>query len=347
VRSRQPGVREAVVAAVLFGAATPFASRLVADASPQVIAGLLYLGSGLVLGASMLVWPTHRQAPLTRPDIPALAGAVLFGGALGPLLLMVGLRTTPASTASLLLNLEVVFTALIAWLVFHERIDRRLALGFVFIVAGGVIVSWSAHGSIGLSAGAVAVIAACGCWALDNNLTQKVSAKDPRQIACIKGLVAGSANLGIGVALGAALPSANATVSAMGIGVVGYGISLMLFVTALRSLGSARTSAYFAVAPFIGVVVAIAVFGEPFRERLWPAGALIAAGIWLHMAELHEHRHVHEALAHSHAHVHDDLHHVHTHAGEVDSEEPHVHEHKHAATVHAHPHRPDVHYRHR
>ena len=347
VRSRQPGVREAVGAAVLFGAATPFASRLVGDASPQVIAGLLYLGSGVVLGLSLLLWPTHREAPLARRDVPALAGAVVFGGALGPLLLMVGLRTTAAPTASLLLNLEVVFTALIAWIVFHESVDRRVALGFVLIVAGGVIVSWSDHGKFGITAGAFAVMAACGCWALDNNLTQKISAKDPRQIACLKGLVAGSANLGIGMVVGGALPSFGVTVSAVGIGVVGYGISLMLFVTALRSLGSARTGAYFAVAPFVGVVVAIAVFGEPFSTRLWPAGLLMAGGVWLHISELHEHRHVHESLTHTHSHVHDDLHHAHTHAPGVDPVEPHVHEHEHAPMAHAHSHRPDIHHRHR
>ena len=344
---RQPGVREAVIAAVLFGAATPFASRLVGDASPQVIAGLLYLGSGLVLGASMLLWPTHRQAPLTRRDLPSLAGAVLFGGALGPLLLMVGLRTTAASTASLLLNLEVVFTAFIAWIVFHESIGRRVAVGFALIVTGGVIVSSAGRGSFGVSSGAIAVIAACGCWALDNNLTQKVAAKDPRQIACLKGLVAGSANLGIGALVGGSLPSVVASISAMGIGVVGYGISLMLFVTALRSLGSARTGAYFAIAPFVGVIVAIVAFGEPFSLRLWPAGLLMAGGVWLHLSERHEHRHTHEPLAHSHPHLHDDLHHQHAHPPGTVVAEPHVHEHVHATMVHTHPHRPDIHHRHR
>jgi len=347
MRVRQPGVREAVAAAVLFGAATPFASRLVGHASPQVIAGLLYLGSGLVLGASMLLWPTHREAPLARRDLPALTGAVVFGGALGPLLLMVGLRTTTAATASLLLNLEVVFTALIAWIVFHESVDRRVASGFVLIVAGGVIVASGDRGSFGVSAGAVAVIAACGCWALDNNLTQKVSAKDPRQIACLNGLVAGGANLGIGMVVGGALPSGGATISAMGIGVVGYGISLTLFVTALRSLGSARTGAYFAVAPFVGVIVAIAVFGEPFGLRVWPAGLLMAGGVWLHLSERHEHRHIHEPLAHSHLHVHDDLHHAHVHTPGTRVAQSHVHQHDHDPTVHAHPHRPDIHHRHR
>jgi drug/metabolite transporter (DMT)-like permease len=215
------------------------------------------------------------------------------------------------------------------------------------IVAGGVIVSWSDHGSFGVSAGAVAVAAACGCWAVDNNLTQKVSAKDPRQIAFLKGLVAGSANLAIGLLVGGSLPSGAITISAMVIGVVGYGISLMLFVTALRSLGAARTGAYFAVAPYVGVIVAITVFGEPLSLRLLPAGLLMAGGVWLHLSERHEHRHIHQPLAHSHVHVHDDLHHAHAHPAHADVVQLHVHEHDHVATAHAHPHRPDIHHRHR
>jgi drug/metabolite transporter (DMT)-like permease len=340
-------VREALVAAALFGAATPFASRVVGEASPQVLAGLLYLGSGLVLALSMLVWETRHQAPLTRREFAPLAGAIFFGGALAPLLLMIGLRTTPAPTASLLLNLEVVLTAAIAWLVFHEGIDRRVALGFALIVAGSAVVSWSDDGAFGLPIGAVAVAAACGCWAIDNNLTQKVSAKDPRQIAALKGLLAGGANLAIGLLAGGSLPSLGATAATLSIGVVGYGLSLMLFVLALRSLGSARTGAYFALAPFVGVVVAIVVFGESVRARFAPAAALMMVGVWLHLSERHDHRHVHEPLVHSHPHAHDDLHHVHTHATGVDVVEPHVHEHDHTPIAHAHPHRPDIHHRHR
>jgi drug/metabolite transporter (DMT)-like permease len=345
--ARQPGVREAVVAAVLFGAATPFASRVVGETSPQVLAGLLYLGSGLLLAASMLAWPTPHQAPLTRHELPPLTGAIFFGGGLGPLLLMIGLRTTPAPTASLLLNLEVVLTAAIAWVVFHEGVDRRIALGLGFIVAGGVLVSWNGQGSFGVPIGTVAIAGACGCWAIDNNLTQKVSAKDPRQIASLKGLLAGSANLAIGVGVGGSLPSARITAVTMAIGVVGYGVSLMLFVLALRSLGSARTGAYFAIAPFVGVIVAIGVFGEPIDAQLWPAGALIAVGVWLHLSEHHEHRHFHQPLTHAHPHTHDDLHHTHTHPTGVAPAETHVHQHEHTLTVHSHAHRPDIHHRHR
>jgi drug/metabolite transporter (DMT)-like permease len=203
----------------------------------------------------MRQWPTRREAPLTRREVPALSGAIFFGGGLAPVLLVIGLRSTPAASASLLLNLEVVFTALIAWLAFHEGFSVRVGVGLGLILAGGVLVSWQS-GHVGFSWGVFAIAGACACWALDNNLTQLVSAKDPRQIAMLKGVIAGSTNLTIGLLVGANFPSLSATAGAITIGVVGYGVSLMLFVSALRALGAARTSAFFAVAPFAGVVVA-------------------------------------------------------------------------------------------
>ena len=345
MRGRQRGVLEALLAALLFGGATPFASRLVGDASPQVLAGLLYCGSGLVLGSSLIVRPARREAPLTRRELPSLAGAIAFGGFLAPLLLMIGLRTTTAATASLLLNLEVVFTAVLAWVVFHEGFNRQVGIGLGLILIGGIVASWSSGGGFGITAGAVAVVGACGCWAIDNNLTQRVSAKDPRQIAAAKGIVAGGANLAIGLLVGGSMPHAGSIFSAVAIGVVGYGLSLMLFVTALRSLGSARTGAYFAVAPFVGVVVAIVVFGDQFSGRVLPAGALMMAGVWLSITERHEHAHTHETTRHKHQHTHDGEH-TQSHPDTLPTSEPHVHEHLHDAVAHAHSHRPDIHHRH-
>ena len=345
-RSRQPGVFEALAAACLFGAATPLASRLVGATSPQVLAGLLYLGSGLALWASMWWWPARREAPLTRRELPALSGAILFGGGLGPVLLLVGLRTTPAASASLLLNLEVVFTALIAWLAFHEGFSPRVGIGLLLILAGGVLVSWQ-PGDKGFTWGALAIAGACACWALDNNLTQLVSAKDPRQIATLKGVVAGSINLTIGLIVGGAVPSAGATAGAIAIGVFGYGVSLMFFVAALRALGSARTGAFFAVAPFAGVVVAIVVLRDPVPTLLFPAGVLMAVGVWIYIFERHSHAHTHDPMTHSHMHTHDDQHHEHQHEPGTATSEPHSHEHHHPELVHEHPHRPDIHHRHR
>ncbi len=346
MRRRQPGVREALTAAALFGAATPFASRLAGDTPPAVLAGLLYLGSGMALSLSMLVWPLGHEARLVRRDMPWLAGAILFGGGLGPLLLVVGLHTTLAATASLLLNLEVVLTALVAWVFFHEGFNRRVGIGLSAILGGGIIASWQSRGGLSFSTGALAIAGACGCWAIDNNLTQRVSSADPRQIATLKGLIAGSANLAIGIAVGGSLPGWSKSIGAMTIGAFGYGLSLMLFVIALRHLGSARTGAYFGVAPFVGVIVAITIFGEPLMARMVPAGLLMAFGVWLHLSEHHDHQHQHEPLIHAHLHTHDDDQHAHEHSASVLANGAHSHEHRHESTIHRHTHRPDIHHRH-
>ena len=345
-RTRPPGVVEALIAAALFGAATPFASRLAGDTASGVLAGLLYLGSGIALGVSIFVWPLGHEASIVRRDVPWLAGAILFGGGLGPLLLVVGLRTTSSATASLLLNLEVVLTALVAWVFFHEGFNRRVGIGLSAILAGGIIASWQSHGGFGFSTGSLAIAGACACWAIDNNLTQRVSSADPRQIATLKGLLAGSANLAIGLGVGGSLPGGFNLFAAMLIGAFGYGLSLMLFVTALRHLGSARTGAYFGVAPFVGVIVAIVVFGESITVRTVPAGLFMMFGVWLHHSEDHDHEHQHELLVHAHLHTHDDDQHGHDHTERVLANGAHSHEHRHAPVVHRHAHRPDIHHRH-
>jgi drug/metabolite transporter (DMT)-like permease len=313
---------------------------------PILLAGILYLGSGSGLGSFRLL---HRgpKGSISRRETPWLAGAVLFGGVLAPILLMVGLRSTPASAASLLLNLEGVFTALLAWFVFHENFDQRIALGMVLIVAGGVVLSWQPDGSFGISAGALAVIAACLCWAIDNNLTQKVSSGDPVTIAATKGSVAGVINVGTALAIGAAhRPAVSAIAAGLVVGLVGYGVSLALFVLALRHLGTARTGAYFSIAPFVGAAVSVLLFKEPIAPAVAVAGVLMAAGVWLHLSERHHHEHHHDRLAHTHSHVHDE-HHRHEHGAGVDPREPHTHFHEHEPMTHAHPHYPDIHHRHR
>lgn len=343
---RPSGPALALLAALLFGLSAPFAKLLLDRASPQLLAGLLYLGSGLGL---LLVWVSRRrlqqEAPLARSDIPALAGAIAFGGALGPVLLMAGLARTPASSASLLLNLEGVFTALIAWSVFRENFDRRIALGMLAIVAGGVVLSWEGLLEWGGLAGPLLVADATLCWALDNNLTQKVSGRDPVQIAMLKGLVAGSVNTALAIALGSRLPAPFPTVGALALGFLSYGVSVALFVRALRSLGSARTGAYFSVAPFVGAAVSLIIFTERPSLRFVAGAALMALGVWLHVTERHEHAHAHEALEHEHLHVHDE-HHQHPHAPDDPAGEPHSHRHRHEPVVHKHPHYPDIHHRH-
>ena len=340
----------ALGAAILFGASTPFAKQLIgkglAESSPFLLAGLLYLGSGVGLTLVRLIrdrgW---KSVDLPRQEWPWLLGAIAFGGVLGPLLLMVGLSHTTAATASLLLNLESVLTAVLAWLVFRENADRHIVLGMLLIVAGGAVLAWPSGPTPASGIGPLALAGACLAWAIDNNLTRKVSASDALFIAGSKGLVAGCVNTGLGFALGAAIPTATLVSSAMLIGFLGYGLSLVLFVLALRGLGTARTGAYFSTAPFVGAALSIAVFGESTNMGFWMAAALMAAGVWLHLTEHHAHDHEHPELSHEHRHRHDE-HHQHTHDFDWDGTEPHTHAHQHQKLRHRHAHFPDVHHRH-
>lgn len=344
-----PGVWFAIGSAALFGLSTPCAKLLLGETSPLLLAGLLYAGSSLGLSIVRQLLPVFaEEAPLTRRDVPWLAGATLAGGVLGPLLLLSGLETTPASVASLLLNLEGVFTALLAWFVFRENFDRRVALGFLLIVAGGAILSvdTATGGWASLSLGSLAIVAACLCWAIDNNLTQKVSGADPLLLAAVKGGVAGAVNLALAGVTGAAWPSTPLVGAALVLGFLGYGVSLALFVLALRHLGSARTGAYFSLAPFLGAVVSLIILREPVGIGLVAAGVLMLEGVWLHLTEKHEHTHTHERLGHAHRHEHDEHHRHHPDDPALAATAAHTHEHVHDALTHRHPHFPDIHHRH-
>jgi drug/metabolite transporter (DMT)-like permease len=342
----------ALGAALLFGASTPLAKLLGVDVAPQLLAGLLYLGSGaglaLVLLTRLLL---HRgsaaqRAALRIParELPWLAGAILAGGVLGPVFLMSGLGTTDAASASLLLNVEGVLTALIAWLVFRENADLQIVLGMIAIVAGGVLLSLQ-PGTVTLSTGSMLIVAACLCWAVDNNLTRKVSTNDALLVACLKGLFAGATNTGLAWALGARWPQLLPLLAALTLGFAGYGLSLALFVVALRGLGTARTGAYFSVAPLFGVLVSLVLWPTWPASVFWVAAGLMGVGVWLHIRERHEHEHTHQPLDHAHPHVHD-AHHRHEHDFEWDGVEPHVHPHRHAVLTHRHAHFPDVHHQH-
>ena len=342
---RPRGISYAVVAAVLFGLSTPFAKLLLGNVSPVLLAGLLYLGSGIGLSLLYFLRRANDEPPLPSTDFPWLAGAVFFGGICGPVLLMLGLRLTPASTASLLLNMEGVFTALLAWCVFKENFDRRIALGMALIVAGGVVLSWQGSQGLALPLGSLAVAGACLCWGIDNNFTQKVSASNPYQIAAIKGAVAGIVNVTIALCLGDKLPALPVIGGALLVGFVGYGLSLALFVLALRHVGTARTGAYFALAPFVGAIVALPLLHEPIGMIFLAASALMGGGVWLHLSENHRHEHTHSRLEHAHRHMHD-AHHQHAHEAGTDPSEPHTHSHVHDPMTHNHAHYPDIHHRH-
>ena len=345
------GVLYALQAAFLFGASTPLAKSLLPQMTPLLLAGLLYLGSGVGLAAYSFLRPrrgdpSRNEAALTRKDAPWLAGAILAGGVVGPVLLMWGLATTPASSASLLLNLEGVLTALLAWFVFKENFDRRIALGMALIAAGGVCLSWMGRLETGVPWSAFAIVGACLAWAVDNNLTRKVSAGDPVQIAMFKGLVAGGVNTVLAFALDAKLPAFPVLAATGLVGLLGYGVSLTLFVLALRHIGTARTGAYFSIAPFVGAAISVLILGDRLTIGFGLAAVLMAFGVWLHLTERHEHEHQHEAMEHAHLHSHD-AHHQHRHTPDDSAGEPHSHPHRHEPLLHSHPHYPDIHHRHR
>ena len=288
----------------------------------------------------------RSEAALGRSDVPYLAGAIVAGGVAGPVLLMSGLQRTDASAASLLLTLEGVATALMAWFIFHENFDRRIALGMACLVGGAVVLSWTGQPELSGLLGPLAIVGACVAWGLDNNLTRKVSLADPLQVVELKGLIAGPVNLGLGLVAGGQLPGLSVASLAGLVGFVGYGVSLVLFVYALRHLGTARTGAYFSTAPFLGAIVALVLLREALTVQLIAAGLLMAIGVWLHLTEHHEHEHVHELMEHSHPHVHDE-HHQHEHSADDPPGEPHTHAHRHERLTHKHPHVPDMHHQHR
>ena len=340
----------ALASAALFGVSTPAAKFLVGSIHPVTLAGLLYCGAGVGLAVLKRFLPSivtgAPEVAVSRAELPWLAGAIGAGGVLGPLLLMFGLSRTEAATASLLLTLEGAATALMARFIFHENIDRRIAVGMGSLVAGAAALSWSGAPSFDSIIGPLAIAGACVAWGLDNNLTRKVSLADPLQIAMLKGLVAGPFNLILGLSISREAPSLSGILLTGVVGFVGYGVSLALFVVALRGLGTARTGAYFSTAPFIGSAVAVIVLGEPVTAQLLVAAALMAFGVWLHLTEHHEHEHVHETLVHAHPHVHD-IHHQHAHSASDPPVEPHTHSHEHRPMRHVHPHVPDMHHTHR
>lgn len=276
------GAWPALLAPLLFGLGTAAAKGLLSDISPVLLAGLLYLGSGLGLGAVWLL-RGRTEAALSRADLPWLAGAILCGGVAGPVLMMTGLTRTSASAASLLLNLEASFTALLAWTLFGERANARLAGGLALALAGAAVLSWPESGSWGQShwQGSLLIVAACLAWGLDNNLSQRISGKDPVSIAAIKGLAAGVVNCAFAFAAGALVPGPLLLGKAGLLGFLSYGVSLVCFILSLRRLGSARTGLFFSLAPFFGAAAGVLFLGEPVTPQLLLGAAFMAAGTGL------------------------------------------------------------------
>lgn len=321
------------------------AKLALAQVGPLMLASLLYLGAGFGLILFRFFGPRSTEAPLARRDFPWLLGAIVCGGMIGPALLMLGLARSEAGTASLLLTLEGVATALIAFAVFREHIGLRNAFGFALIVIGGAALAW--RGDFGAPdwIGPVLVAGACVAWGIDNNLTRQIAHADPVAIAMWKGIAAGAANFALALMAGDAVPAPLATSAVLAIGALGYGASLVFFILALRTLGVARTGAYFGAAPFIGAAASLVIFGESISVFFVVAAILIAAGVVIHLTERHQHEHEHEPMEHAHMHVHDE-HHQHDHAPDDPAGEPHAHWHAHGRLVHAHAHTPDDHHRH-
>ncbi len=347
--NRQP-LLYILVSAACFGISPPIAKILVANIPPMVLAGLLYIGAFLGLSLYTLgrkawsVAPAAQRSGLRRKDLPWLAAAVLFGGIIAPISLMYGLSRTSGFATSLLLNLEGVSTALIAVLIFRENAGKRLWWALVCMTAAGVFLAWDpAQGSFSL-AGPLLICLSMLCWGIDNNVTRHISARDPIQIALLKGLVSGAASLSLAWLLGIGIPWSGRTALAVLLGALSYGVSLVFFIKALAWLGSFRTGLFFSLAPFIGALASLALLQEWIGWVMFPAAGLMIAGLWLMMAESHEHLHAHTAATHTHQHRHDDLHHEHAH--DEAPAKAHNHCHIHSEGNHSHAHWPDIHHRH-
>ena len=333
--------------ALLFGASSPVAKMLLLDGlDPFTLAGLLYLGAALAVLPSSFKGGS-RSLATGRRNLLLVSGAVLFGGILGPVFLLLSLQVATASSVSLWLNLETVGTAVLAWLFFKEDMGARAWLATALVVSGGLLLALPFEGA---SLGALAWIAAAAlCWGLDNNLTSLIDGMTPAQSTLVKGLVAGSVNLCLGLRFEGALdlgPSGlERVVAALGVGGLGYGLSIALYVRSAQHLGAMRSQLIFATAPFLGLVLSWFIVGEDVLLVHLVAGVGMAAGIGLMIKGQHGHHHSHGAMTHTHSHRHDDGHHNHEHPGQ-DPSRRHTHEHDHEPIEHDHPHRPDLHHRH-
>ncbi|HOW04924.1 EamA family transporter [Methanospirillum hungatei] len=347
----QPGNRDAILmallAATLFGAVIPASRFLLFDIGPVTLAGLLYLGAGAGgLFIRKFTDPEgNTESPIRRNDLPWLLGIIAFGSIIGPILCMVGLTTTSASTASLLLNAELAFTTLIAVIGFREPLGKQGLYAVTAVALGGLILSYDPAGIFGLSAGSILIILACFCWGLDNNFTRVISGKEPAQIVMIKGFVAGIFSICLGYAIGEPAPSLTIIPAVLLIGCLGYGVSIFFVIRAMRVLGSARTGALFATAPFIGLSLSLPLPGENPGLQILLSLPLMAAGAWLIATEEHSHRHIHVSSRHEHRHSHEDGHHNHDHDPAMKGV-VHAHTHEHEQIAHVHPHTPDLHHFH-
>jgi len=335
----------ALVSAALFGAATPASKALLQDLSAFQLAGLLYLGAA----AAMLAVSVRRRSwrppwRMDRRNRYRLSGAVFFGGLLGPVLLLAGLKLASAASVSLWLNLELIATATLGHIVFKDQLGRFGWLGVAGVLAASVLLAWD-EGAAGLWAGLL-VAGACTCWGADNHLTALIDGITPAQSTFWKGLAAGSVNLTIGLLVAPVHVAPVGVLLALLVGAFSYGLSISLYIAAAQGIGATRAQLFFASAPFFGVALAAVALGETITPAQITAAFVLSASLFFLFRDRHAHHHVHEALAHEHAHRHDDGHHTHAHP-DMDPGHRHSHWHEHEPLVHSHPHWPDLHHRHR
>lgn len=340
-------IGQAILAAALFGISTPFSKMLLFKISPLFLSALLYLGAGIgmfVLDGIKRIYGIERmEARLTKKELPYVIFMVLLD-VIAPISLMFGLTMTSAANASLLNNFEIVATSIIAMIFFKESIASRLCLSIVFITISSIILSVTDISSVSFSLGSIFVLLACVCWGIENNCTRKLSIKDPMQVVIIKGFGAGTTALIIAAFYGALQFNILYITLSLFLGFFAYGMSIFFYVKAQRNLGAARTSTYYAVAPFIGVGISYIAFKEPLNSSFIFALVIMLIGTYLTVAERHAHAHRHENVEHEHRHCHFDGHHNHIHAELVDGE--HSHKHIHEGITHAHEHMPDLHHTH-
>jgi len=339
-----------IFSAILFGLSAPLAKLLGRNIPPLVMAGLLYIGSFIGLSLYAVTTrifktnPDRKPAPLDKKDFPWLAGSIIAGGMIAPFCLMTGLTMVTGFSASLMLNLEGIATAVIAVFLFKENAGRRLWLALACTTAAGVFLSWDpARGKFSI-AGPLLILLAMICWGVDNNLTRNISEKDPVQIAKIKGLIAGTGSLLIAYVLGIRISLDPTLALVLALGSFSYGVSLVFFIKALKGLGASRTGTFFSIAPFVGALASLIILKEWTGWVMFPATALMIIGLWIIGRERHAHLHVHKPTTHTHLHYHNDAHHQHGHKEAI--QEPHTHEHEHEEMAHIHSHWPDMHHWH-
>lgn len=346
---RRYSMFQALLAALLFGASAPLAKLLLGVIDPIPMASFLYLGSGIGLLLYRFIMRLQKkqmdvEAKIDKSEFKWLIGAVLTGGVLAPIVLMFSLRNTPASTASMLLNFESVATTLIAFIVFKESIGKRIWLAVALITSASILLSWDFKGEWGLSIGALGVLLACTLWGIDNNFTRNISAKDPFITVTIKGIGAGMFSMFLAILTRNHFPSFPIILGAMLLGFLSYGLSIVLFILAMRNLGASRTSAFFGTAPFVGTLLSFLLFREVPNVFFYFALPIMIVGTIFILKENHEHKHQHQRSEHEHRHKHDE-HHQHYHEGSTEDLE-HSHFHVHEEFEHSHSHTPDFHHRH-